>query len=249
MIGPFSGIQDQINYFFPPAGHPYRHLERGIDRLLSRDMAVLDIGCGRTAPNLEKLRGKARALYGIDLVDFRDTAGDLHLFKESVADLKSFQDNSIDLAYSRSVMEHVEHIDAAYAEIFRVLSPGGHYIFLTPNRYDYASLIATMVPNRFHGRIVKATEGREEEDVFPTQYKSNGFRTIRQLARQTGFSIAHLERLGQYPAYLAFSRPLFFAGSLYEKLLDKTPGLDALKGWIFCILQKPADGSKQDKQG
>ncbi len=241
MIGPFAGIQDQINYFFPPETHPYRHLERSIDAYLKPEMAVLDIGCGRTAPNLIKLRGRAKSLYGVDLVDFKDTPGDLTLFNESVTDLGSFKDGIIDLAYSRSVMEHVEDAEAAYRQIFRVLSPGGHYLFLTPNRYDYASLIASMVPNRLHGRIVKATEGRDEIDTFPTCYQSNSFRRIRQLSRQTGFSIVDLERLGQYPAYFTFSRPAFWLGSLYEKLLDRTPGLDALKGWIFCILEKPAN--------
>jgi ubiquinone/menaquinone biosynthesis C-methylase UbiE len=239
MVGPFAKIQDQINYFFPPETHPYRHLERSIDAGVMPQMAVLDIGCGRTAPNLSKLKGRARRLYGIDLVDFRDTDPDLTLFNENVAELKSFKDNSIDLAYSRSVMEHVEDAEAAYREIFRVLAPGGRYIFLTPNRYDYASIIASIVPNRYHGSIVKNTEGRLEEDTFPTCYNSNSFRRIRQLAAETGFSVIALERMGQYPNYLSFSRPVFWLGSLYEKMLEKTPGLGVLRGWIFCILEKP----------
>ena len=135
-------------------------------------------------------------------------------------------------------MEHVEDTDSAYAEVGRVLKPGGKYIFLTPNRFDYASIIATIVPNRFHGRIVKATEGRDEVDTFPTHYQSNSFGKIRKLADANGLEIQHLERLGQYPSYLSFNRPLFWTGCLYEKLIDNAPGMEVLKGWIFCILKK-----------
>jgi len=179
MVGPFATVAEQIKYFFPSQSHPYYHLEGEIDARLREDMAVLDIGCGHGAPNLSKLKGRARELHGIDLVDFDEVEEGLHLVNESVADLKSFADISIDLAYSRSVMEHVEDAESAYAEISRVLKPGGCYVFLTPNRYDYASLIASVVPNRFHGAIVKVTEGREEIDTFPTHYQSNSFRRIR----------------------------------------------------------------------
>jgi SAM-dependent methyltransferase len=202
-------------------------------------MAVLDIGCGRTAPSLVMLRNRARLLYGIDLVEFTAQDPDLHLSNESVTDLKSFASGSIDLAYSRSVMEHVDDVEAAYREVFRVLAPGGRYVFLTPNRYDYASVIATLVPNRLHGKVVKATEGREDMDTFPTRYKSNTFRAIRSLAARNGFEVETLVRLNQYPNYLTFSRAAFWCGSMYEKLLEKTPALDALKGWIFCVVRKP----------
>jgi len=239
MVGPFTEIQSQINYFFPPETHPYRALERAIDAAVGSDSVVLDVGCGHGAPNLQRLKGRAGRLYGIDLVDFDAQSDDMVLLNESISDLKSFADNSIDLAYSRSVMEHVADIENAYKELYRVLRPGGIYVFLTPNRYDYASIIATLVPNRFHAKVVKLTEGRDEQDTFPIVYASNTFREIRRLSAANGFRIRRLERLGQYPSYLRFSRPLFWLGCLYEKALDKVPFLDALKGWIFCTIEKP----------
>src|SRR5690606_35852130 len=89
--------------------------------------SVLEIGCGRTAPSLRRLRGKAAALYGIDVVSFAADTEGLQLFNESVTAMKSFSTGSLDLAFSRSVMEHIEDVDAAYREIFRVLKPGGKY--------------------------------------------------------------------------------------------------------------------------
>lgn len=239
MIGPLSTVEAQIDHFFPNDSHPYRILDRRVAAEAGPDRRILEIGCGRTAPCLVKLRGKAAALYGIDLVDFAVESDDLVLSKEDVADMGSIPSGHIDVAYSRSVMEHVEQVEAAYREIFRVLKPGGKYIFLTPNRYDYASIIASLVPNRFHSRIVLHTEGRQEIDTFPTFYRSNSFTRIRALAKTAGFEVLSLQRLGQYPAYLQFSRPLFWAGCLYEKGLERVPVLDCLKGWILCTLQKP----------
>lgn len=246
MVGPFAKIQDQINFFFPPETHPYRFLESRIERNIHEAATVLDIGCGHGAPILQKLGGRAGKLYGIDLITFDqpcDGTGDdrLTLINEDVSDLKSFSDCSIDVAYSRSVMEHVQDMEGAYREIARVLKPSGRYIFLTPNRYDYASILATIVPSRFHGPVVRVTEGRSEIDTFPTCYLSNSFRDIRRLARAHGLRVVELSRLEQYPAYLSFSRPLFWLGCLYEKMIGALPGLHVLKGWIFCVLEKPSE--------
>ena len=51
-------------------------------------------------------------------------------------DLQSidFADESFDVVLTSDVMEHVRDCDAAHAEIFRVLKPGGAYIFNVP--YD-----------------------------------------------------------------------------------------------------------------
>lgn len=240
MIGPFSRVSDQIAYFFPSETHPYRILEARVLGAIEPPDSVLEIGCGRTAPSLQRLRGKAGALYGIDVVPFAADADGLHLFNESVTDMTSIADGAMDLVYSRSVMEHIADVDAAYREIFRVLKPGGKYIFLTPNRYDYASVIASLVPNRFHSKIVRYTEGRQELDTFPTFYRSNSLSRIRALADSAGFHVIELARLGQYPAYLQFSRTLFWLGCLYEKGLARSRLLDCLKGWLICVLQKPA---------
>jgi SAM-dependent methyltransferase len=246
LIGPFSNVQEQINHFFPSDTHPYRVLDRKIAAEVRRDSTVLEIGCGRTAPCLQKLRGRAGTLYGIDLVEFSVLDDDLILLNEDVTDMKSIAANAIDLSFSRSVMEHVEDVDGAYREIFRVLKPGGKYIFLTPNRYDYASIIASLVPNRFHSRIVRHTEGREEIDTFPTFYRSNSFTKIRELSNAAGFEVLELARLGQYPAYLQFSRALFWLGCLYEKGLERSIALDCLKGWLICVLRKPSRHTSSD---
>jgi SAM-dependent methyltransferase len=233
-------IQAIIDRHFPPQNHPYRIFEQTILSRLEPNDTVLDIGCGRQVSNLSKLKQRANVLIGIDMVDFEISDPDLVLLAGSICDMGSIATNSIDLAYSRSVMEHIRDVEAAYAEVSRALKPNGRYIFLTPNFWDYASLIAYFVPNALHGKIVRWTEGRSEEDTFPTFYRSNTYRSVAQLAEQSCLTIAQFDYLGQYPNYFRFSKTLFRLASRYEKFLERYRRLHCLRGWILCTLCKPA---------
>ena len=238
MISFLSPVNEQMKAMFPADTHPNRVIERAILERLRPDAAVLDIGCGRTAPNLSGLIGKAKTLYGVDVIDF--TVGDprLQLFRNDVRDMKDIPGGSIDLAYSRAVMEHLEQPEDAFREIARVLKPGGKYVFTTPSIYDYGSIAALLIPNRFHAKIVSATEGRPGEDVFPTVFGANSLRAIRRHAQSTGLKVRDFEYIGQYPSYLVFNRVLFWLGSLYQKAIERFAVTRPLQGWIFCVLEK-----------
>jgi ubiquinone/menaquinone biosynthesis C-methylase UbiE len=115
-------IQAMIDRDFPPDSHPYRILERAILNHLDPGCTVLDIGCGRRAPNLRQLKGRARTLIGIDLVDFELEDAELLLVNADVCDMAAVPSGSVDLSYSRSVMEHIKNVRAAYSEFNRVLN-------------------------------------------------------------------------------------------------------------------------------
>jgi SAM-dependent methyltransferase len=224
--------------YFGRDEHPYKRFEREVDFLLRPEHTLLDAGCGRTAPVLAKYRGRAARLIGIDAVDFTAPVPDVDLHTGDLAST-GLETASIDLIMARSVMEHVSDPKAIYAEFARILRPGGRFIFLTANLWDYASLIAAVIPNRFHPWIVARTEGRKEHDVFPVEYRSNTRRAIRQAADHAGFKIERFEYLGQYPCYFMFNGALFLAATAYEKLIASFRPLHRLRGWILCTLAKP----------
>lgn len=238
MISPFSPVQDQINAYFPPHTHPYRVLERKIADNIDQGSKVLDVGCGRNAATLAKFIGQAGTLYGVDVTEFTVDDENLILLREDASNMKSIESCSIDVAYSRSVMEHVKNPDSMYKEIHRVLKKGGIYIFLTPSIFDYASIISYLIPNKFHPYIVKTTEGRDEIDVFPAYYKSNSKSKIMNLAKSNGFVVREFEYIGQYPSYLAFNRVFFWLGCMYQKFVLKHRVLNPLQGWILCTIEK-----------
>lgn len=225
--------------FYADAAHPYRLFERKVDALLGSGKGVLlDAGCGRTVPVLRTYLGRARRLIGIELVDFVDVPPGIETHKADLAALP-VADVSVDLIMSRSVFEHLTEPAAVYREFARVLRPGGRVVFLTANMWDYGTLVARLVPNRMHGRVVKVVEGRAEEDTFPTAYKTNTRSAVDRLAAQGGLAVESFEYLSQYPNYLLFNGPLFLLGTAYEKVISRFEALRFLRGWLLVTLVKP----------
>jgi len=233
-----SNLTEQLRErFYGDDVHPYELFERGVAAALRPGDTLLDAGCGRTAPVLAKFRGRAARLIGVDLVDYTSEVEGIELIKGDLASVP-LPDASVDLIMSRSVMEHVTDPIAVYTELGRLLRPGGGLIFLTANLWDYAALIAKAIPNRMHPWIVARTEGRAEEDVFPTAYKTNTRGAVARWAAATGFEIESFRHLSQYPNYFMFSAPLFLVATAYEKAIRKVDALGFLRGWIFVTLRK-----------
>ena len=113
-----------IDRDFPSDTHPYPISDRAILSHIDAGDTVLDIGCGSRATNLMQLKDRAKTLVGIDLVDFEVTDSELLLVNADVCDMSAVRSGSVDLSYSRSVMEHVKNVRAVYSEINRVLKPG-----------------------------------------------------------------------------------------------------------------------------
>lgn len=225
--------------YYRSEDHPYRVFERRVNELLRPDHVLLDAGCGRTAPILSQYRGRAARLVGVDMVDFEGAPTDLELHNGDLAHIP-LPDASVDVIMSRSVFEHLTDPDAVYKELNRVLKPGGAIVFLTANMWDYGTLVARAVPNRFHARIVKKVEGREEEDTFPTAYKTNTRKDVERLAAAQGMRVESFAYLNQYPNYLMFNGALFFLGMCFERMTSRFDALRWLRGWILVTLRKPA---------
>ncbi len=220
--------------------HPYDILEREVRRRLSPQHTLFEIGCGRTAPLLRHFQGDAARLWGIDLVDFRadDLPEGIEIHQADAAST-GLEDDSVDLAYSRAVMEHIVDADAVFAEVSRILRPGGSYVFLTPSLWDYASLVSMAVPNRFHPTIVRLTEGRAEEDVFPAHYQCNTRGAVLRLCGAHGLESESVRFLSQYPCYFQFNPALFLAAAAYEKFTCAFELLGPLRGWMLAVVTKP----------
>jgi SAM-dependent methyltransferase len=223
--------------YFGRDEHPYRTFEREVEHHLRPESTLLDAGCGRTAPVLATYRGRARRLIGVDLVEFDPTVQGIELRNDDLGKI-GLPDGCVDLVMSRAVMEHVAEPLAVYRELHRVLRPGGHFLFLTANLWDYASLIAKAIPNRFHPWIVARAEGRAEQDVFPAHYRTNTAGAVKRLADRAGFEVVALRHLGQYPCYFMFNGALFFLATGYEKLISRSEALRFLRGWLLVTLRK-----------
>ncbi|MBN9429701.1 MAG: class I SAM-dependent methyltransferase [Burkholderiales bacterium] len=224
--------------FYTDVDHPYQVYAKKVDAILTAQMVLLDAGCGRTAPVLTSYVGRAKHLIGVDLVDFVDVPDAIETHRCDLARMP-VSSNSVDLIISRSVFEHLQDPVSVYCEFNRVLKPGGHLVFLTGNMWDYGTLVARAIPNKFHAKIVRWTEGRAEEDTFPTAYRTNTASAIHRLADREGLIVESIEYLNQYPNYLMFNGLFFLAGVAYERITSRVEFLRFLRGWLLVTLKKP----------
>jgi len=224
--------------FYGGREHPYRTFERLIAESVGPETVLLDAGCGRHAETVRRFAPMVKTAIGVDLVEFPQAdSSAVHLAKNDLCAL-ALRDASVDVVVARSVLEHLDDPGRAWAEVSRVLKPGGRFIFLTPQLWDYGSVFARLIPNRFHPALVNKVEGRAEADTFPVRYRCNTVGAVRRLAGRHGFRLEAVRHLNQYPCYLMFSPALFLLGTAYERITSRWEALRALRGWLLVSLKK-----------
>jgi len=216
----------------------WRHASQKYEDILAdvlwQGASVLDVGCGRHFPMADFFLGCGAEPHGIDPVaDETGTARSGVVLKRTTANCVPYPDNTFDVIATRSVLEHLEDPATVFAEFHRVLKPNGLVIFLTPNKYDYVSIFASIIPNRWHGKIVEHFEGRDGDDTFPTFYRANTIRRIKQLARRTGFAVEDIRYHSEYPSMFMRHPVLCRAAIAYDELITRFPLLHWLRGWLL----------------
>ena len=110
-----------------------REAFKAIDRAMTGDSRVLEVGCGSG-----EMAERIDALPGVSLVatDYSDDSVDLTAARgvdARQADIcyLPFDPDSFDVVYAGWMLDHVRDIDRALAEVRRVLRPGGTFVAVT----------------------------------------------------------------------------------------------------------------------
>lgn len=205
----------------------------------------LDVGCGRhLLPSWRRnheaqLVAAARTVVGVDadMASLRDHQGFARKVRGEIAHLP-FADGRFDIVTANMVVEHLRDPAAQFREIARVLAPGGVFLFHTPNALGYVTVCARMIPGALKTGLAWVLEQRREEDLFPTHYRANTKGTIRRLARDAGFEIAHFQPIPSDAALLVV--PPLAALELVWIRLTMTRALAPLRTNLIVALRKPA---------
>jgi len=197
-----------------------------VNSLVDPDAVVLDLGCGRGAAaedpvplrrQLQVLRGKCARVLGADVdagAAENPNIDEFHLIEDGRV---SVGDATIHLCLADFVVEHVQDVEGFFSEAARVLKPGGYLCIRTPNTWSYMGVASRLIPSGLHAGVLGRVQAdRKEEDIFPTVYRCNTPRKLREALDRHGFE-AVVQAQEPEPAYLSFSGILYALGVFHQR--------------------------------
>ena len=208
-------------------------------KILKPEDVMLDLGAGAGIIRQMNFRGLAGRVCGIDL-DPRILTQNCYLDEalQGSAEVIPYPSDTFDFVIANNVMEHITDPHGVYREVFRVLKPGGRFLFKTPNKWHYMPLIARLTPLWFH-QYINRIRGRSTEDTFPTKYLANSPGQIRDLAQGSGLHVESIDLIEGRPEYTRLTAFTYVFGFLYERIVNWVPGLSVFRIVIIGRLRKP----------
>lgn len=133
------------------------HLDT-VDRLLSVSAGdrVLEVGCGQ-GHLTKRLADRGVEIVGIDANPAASEVSESHLVRHMSAESLDFEDDRFDSVLSFHAIEHIPRLEIAFAEMARVLRPGGKALFVYPAE-PVMGLYAIPTSVILHGTPFRARE-------------------------------------------------------------------------------------------
>lgn len=200
---------------------------------------ILEIGAGATN-NTTKLLSTLGTVTALDVDP--DVQENKYVAKPLVFDGIHFpiSDGSFDACVSNWVLEHVADPVSHFAEVARVLRPGGVYCFRTPNLFHYVMLGSRMLPHSAHlmlaNRLRKLTP--EAHAPWPTFYRANRPQRLKRLIERAGLSATSLQLIEPEPAYGNAHAALFYPMMAYERIVNSSRFFETFRVIILCTARK-----------
>jgi SAM-dependent methyltransferase len=223
--------------------------QRRLEGVLRPNIDWLDLGCGHRV--LPEWRGDAeralvarcRTVTGIDY-DMPSLQQHRSVARRVRGDIGGlpFRDGSFDLVTANMVVEHLHDPGVQFAEIGRVLRPGGTLLLHTPNALGYRTIISRVVPEVLKKPAIRILDTRPAADVFPTHYRANTERQLAQVAAKVGLAVTEVD-IVETDAMFAVIAPLAAVELLVIKLLLTRP-FRPFRSNIIARLSKPQAARK-----
>lgn len=197
-----------------------------VERLVTDQSKWVDIGGGHqifpSNPWLAtELSQRCKLLVGVDPSDNLVKNEFVHEKIQSTFE-EACLTEEFDLATLHMVAEHVEDPSKFCAALGKAIRPGGHVVILTPYKWSIASIVAALTPEKYHSVAVRSTSPlRVESDVFPTHYRLNTRRQLRNHLAAAGFEevlFRHIADLSLFQRFRAVLGIQLAAWRLFNRI-------------------------------
>jgi len=206
---------------------------------------VLELGAGPGGLTSGFINRICRELHGVDIDN--QISDNPYLSKAVIYDGNRlpFDDNSYEIVCSDFVNEHLQKPQKIAAEIYRVLKPGGKYIFRTPNLYHYVSLFAKFTPLFMHKAIANRLRSKKRGDtsnIHKTYYRFNSRKACCEILENAGLKILEFFLIEKDPSYGRNLIALFYIFMFYERLVNSSKIFENIRANILCVAEKTTTG-------
>lgn len=231
-------------------GPPYRDIYIIFNRWAHQKVAglpaghepvVLDIGAGPASPFFPRnSRRPGWRVIGVDVDPVVLTNQNLDQAYVTDGRTLPLPDDSVDVAQSTWLLEHIEDPLAHFREIRRVLRPGGCFLFLTVNSWHPAVALFRISPPPVR-RFLERKFGAKDPtgDNYPVYLRANSSRQVRRLARQSGLELTDLRHRETAPHHLRRWLPLWLPAACYVYLAQHLPLMQPIATSLYGCLRKP----------
>lgn len=141
-----------------------------------------------------------------------------------------FRDSSFDLALMLEVIEHLENISHALAELGRILKPGGWAIITTPNRLNLSSRVHYLLSGFYKGRRAPLSYRYRVSDG--RNWHVMGFNDLHWLAYGQGLRMEAVGRSRRKLRCRLYGAVFYLPILLFSYLLYGKGGRDPLQAPI-----------------
>jgi SAM-dependent methyltransferase len=202
--------------------HHVAGFHQELDAVLPATGRVLDLGCGVNT-DLAPYRSARREVWGTDF--------EVHPLLEYPQWFRAlgedgtipFPDAHFDAVTCVMVLEHVAEPAPFFAEVARVLRPGGYFVGHSISGLHYVTWLRRLfglLPHRWNQIIVERLYGRAGIDTFPAYYRLNRVGQLRQASRGSGLQLQGVRRYAD-PGYFQFCRPLLDTAIVTDRVLEE----------------------------
>lgn len=209
--------------------HRWEVFDSTLLRYLTPRTTWVDVGCGNNAL-VHTFGSMVQAAVGVDVLE---PAEPDPLFLHGDIRSLPLPDNYADVVSLRFVVEHLQDVDRDFADVFRMLKPGGVVVLVTTNIWNpFIFWPRLLLPPTLKHKIIEKLFKVPADDIFRAYHVLNSPSHFRKGVK--GFAVASI----QYVSDLNYTRKWLFSLFMGWHLLTMPTPLHQLRTNIVAVLQK-----------